>query len=236
MMRFEVWTSLILVSVLMLASGCGPKEEIAKYTVPRQPKVVKKAQSKQALNSNGQATQGHGHELRWKVPEGWIAKAVPDVADRNELLGILTQDRLAGLNFTLEMQNTPPFNSAVDVGEHRSYILNQINDETAKLSPVEQHAFWDVPQNHHLLQNLYIAYRRAGIHQKCLAICEVRVKRRPWSAEAHFDLAFSQFRIGNQEKALEAAKLAFELSPTMPHLKELIWSLQEDRVKHTDFY
>jgi len=70
-LRSQIFPVLITL-LLIMASGCGPREEITRYKVPKPPKIAK-AKS----GNSGPQTGGHSHELRWEVPEGWVTVSRP---------------------------------------------------------------------------------------------------------------------------------------------------------------
>ena len=155
--------------------------------------------------------------IRVKVlRSAWSTEQVPSTAERDRLLGLTVQDRLAAASFALLAISQVPLSEAPDSSRQEEFLAMTIRTELAALPTVEQQAFADLDtasMQQELLEGLAARHLQAGRTEQAVKLLRVACQRRPWSTKAHWLLARSSLLCGDREQAVASAKQLILLDP-----------------------
>lgn len=123
-------------------------------------------------------------------------------------------DHVSALTFAFEVMNTFPMTKTFDANMHKHWLLEQIQEKLAEFDPDIRAAFDELSPSEmgfDLTGNLAKELKRLGSTRAELRIRRLDVKRKPWSASAHFELADCLKRCGNSDESRIVQESAMRL-------------------------
>jgi tetratricopeptide (TPR) repeat protein len=161
----------------------------------------------------------------------WDAAKNPVDSELDALLGLLQEDRIAGLSQALRVMNVFPMNETFDAPVHRQELISKIKRELGVLDEARQQVFADVSlddMSMRLAEALGDHYFSKGDFTRELIYRRCDLIRRPWNADVHFRaarcLADGE---GEQTEAIRQCRRALALHPQHAAALRLLSTIEE---------
>ncbi|TWT50084.1 hypothetical protein KOR42_36300 [Thalassoglobus neptunius] len=139
--------------------------------------------------------QGHAALARLLAPVVQNARKLTWPTDHeitdDELVtqvGLVTEDELAALSFSIQVLESRPFQNTLDHQQHIQFLVNEILGKLDQLSPSRRECFeslnTDVMTNS-LIESLVKEHLRLGNLEDAHEMAQILLKRKPWKAESY---------------------------------------------------
>jgi tetratricopeptide (TPR) repeat protein len=113
----------------------------------------------------------------------WSESLVPSTSERDEWLGVLTEDHLAAHGLAWFMLQTPPFDRAADAEAHRRALEQRLNELSSQLTTDELRLFQSI-NNKAKVDDLVDSLGRGHLairdFERALELFQLGATRRPW--------------------------------------------------------
>ncbi|MCA9059844.1 MAG: tetratricopeptide repeat protein [Planctomycetaceae bacterium] len=134
----------------------------------------------------------------------WSATAVPNPDERDEWLGVIPEDHLVGAKLAFFINETPPFDGAIDAVEQGRRLDQRYQNLRGNLTEDELTPFLSLPhqtQIDDLVDGLGRYHLGQGNIPKALNYFEISVRRRPWMPNGYVFHAVCSHLMGDDAAA-----------------------------------
>jgi tetratricopeptide (TPR) repeat protein len=165
----------------------------------------------------------------------WDTSRVPGEAEFDGLLGVLQEDRLAGLSQALRVMNVFPMDKTFDAAVHQEELIAGMKRELSALQAAEQQVFADLSlddMSMRLAKVLGDHYRGQENPARELVYRRCDMVRRPWNSDVVFRLARCLSTIdGERAEAVQHCRHALALNPQHAPARSLLAALRDDSIR-----
>ncbi|MEW4490528.1 hypothetical protein AB1L42_20755 [Thalassoglobus sp. JC818] len=131
-----------------------------------------------------------------------------DITDEElvDQVGLVTEDELAALSFSIHVLESGPFQNTVDHQRHTQFLVNEILSKLDQLSPSRRECFESLNTDfmtNSLIASLVKEHLRLGNLEDAHEMAQVLLKRKPWEAES-YQLAAQVAEARSDSQAAEA--------------------------------
>ena len=129
----------------------------------------------------------------------WDDSRVPTIALRDELLGLIPEDRLAAYSAATQVLEAGPLRGSFDHALDRKQLADEIRAMFAALPADDREIFADLSlaqMASELLPALADSHLKQGRVDQAIALLRKHVQRRPWSSKARRKLADAVRQVG----------------------------------------
>jgi tetratricopeptide (TPR) repeat protein len=181
------------------------------------------------VEGNWLVAQTLGRSLVEQVAqESWREGAIPSDFERDEWLGLMTEDRVVSYTLGWMLTTVSPLDQAVDVERHRESLQAKIDYYTQQLTSDDAACFASLDPNTRvddLVDGLGRAYLDQGLTHHAVDLFERGKRRRPWMPNSFVFAAACYEKMGRRQAAMDNLEQSYHT--TMPETLP-IRALQRD--------
>ena len=158
----------------------------------------------------------------------WRESAIPSDTQRDEWLGLLTEDRVVSSTLGLILTTVSPLDQAVDVERHRESLQTKVDYYAQQMSEENSACFASLDPNTRvddLVDGLGRAYLDQGLTHHAVDLFERGKRRRPWMSNSFVFAAACYEKMGRRQAAVDNLEQSYHT--TMPETQP-IRALQRD--------